>query len=122
MLRSAIARAFAVLAVAGLVLAPMARPVMAMPSQMQSVMSEHGAADAHMGMAAPADMPCCPDKAPDCGKDCPLMGLCMANVLQFAPIGPSLFISPTLASLVFPDDDAVLSGLAQPPPARPPKA
>jgi hypothetical protein len=85
-------------------------------------MSEHSAADAHMGMAMPADMPCCPDKAPDCGKDCPLMGLCMMSALQFAPLGPSLFLFPTLASIIFPGDDAALSGLAQPPPARPPKA
>jgi hypothetical protein len=63
-----------------------------------------------------------PRQSPDGGKDCPLMGMCIASALQFAPLGPSLFLFPTLASIIFPGDDAALSGLAQPPPARPPKA
>jgi hypothetical protein len=62
-LSTTIRRVFALLAIFGLVLAPLAQPAMAMPSQTQITMSEHSAADAHMGMAMPADMPCCPDKA-----------------------------------------------------------
>jgi hypothetical protein len=122
-LPSAIRRAFAVLAVAGLILAPQARLAMAMPSETQGTMSEHGATDARTAMGMPVDMPCCPDKAPasDCGKDCPLMALCTASVLQSAPLGVPLFI-PLLAGIVIPGDDADLGSLAQAPPPRPPKA
>jgi len=106
-LSTTINRVFALLAIVGLVLAPLAPRAMAIPSQIQDAMSEHSAADAHMGMAMPVDM---------------LMGLCMASVLQPPPLAPALFIPMTVASIVFPGDDASLSGLAQPPPARPPKA
>jgi len=120
---STISRVFVVLAIAGLVLAPLARPAMAMPSQMQGTMSEHSAIDTQMGMAMPADMPCCSDEAPasDCAKDCPLMALCMVGVMQSGPLAAALFISLGLAGVVIPVNDADLSGLAQAPPPRPPK-
>jgi hypothetical protein len=123
-LLSSMHRVFAVLAIAGLILAPLARPAMAMPSQMQGSMSEHGATDTQMDMAMPADMPCCPDKTPasDCGKDCPLMALCMASVLQSAPLGAALFITLKLAGIVILGNDADRGSLAQAPPPRPPKA
>lgn len=87
-------------------------------------MNEHGRMDAHMATAMPADMPCCPEKVPasDCGKDCPLMALCMVSVLQSAPLGAALFIPFTLAGIVIPSNDADLGGLAQAPPPKPPKA
>jgi hypothetical protein len=122
-LLSAIHRALAVLAIAGLILAPLGRPAVAMPSEMQGMLSEHGTTDAQTGMAMPADMRCCPDKVPasDCGKDCPLMVLCMASMLQSAPLGIPLYI-PLLAGIVIPGNDTNLGGLAQAPPPRPPKA
>ena len=122
-LTSAIQRAFAVLAIAGLILAPLARPAMAMSSETQGIMSALGATDAQTAMIMPGDMPCCPHKAPasDCGKDCPLMALCMASLLQSAPIDVPLFI-PLLATIVIPGNDADLSSLAQAPRPRPPKA
>ncbi len=85
---------------------------MAMPAETQDTMSEHGAIDAQMTTAMATDMPCCPDKAPDCGKDCPLMALCMVSVLQSAPLGPVPIIPLTRASVVIPGEDADLSGLA----------
>jgi hypothetical protein len=122
-LLSAIHRAFAVLAVAGLILAPLARPAMAMSWETQGIMGAHGATDAETGMGMPADMPCCPHKAPasDCGKDCPFMALCAASLLKSAPLGAPLYI-PLLAGMVIPGDDADLGSLAQAPPPRPPKA
>jgi hypothetical protein len=121
-LSATIGRAFALLAIVGLILAPLAQPAMAMPFEMQGGISQHAAADAEMGMAMADNMPCCPDKTPDCGKDCPLMALCMVGVLQAAPHGPALFVPLTLASVILPSDDAGRSGLAQAPPPRPPKA
>jgi hypothetical protein len=122
-LPSTIQRAFAVLAIAGLILAPLARAAVAMPSETQGTISAHDATDAQTAMAMPADMPCCQDKAPasDCGKDCPLMALCIASMLQSAPLGVPLFI-PLLADIVLPGDDADLRSVTQAPPPRPPKA
>jgi hypothetical protein len=96
---------------------------MAMSSETQGIMSAHGATDAQTAMGMAADMPCCPHKAPasDCGKDCPLMALCMTSMLQFAPLGVPLFI-PLLADIIIPGDDADLGSLAPTPPPRPPKA
>ena len=112
----------AVLAIAGLVLAPLARPTMAMPSEMAAAAHEHGAMDAQADMAMPADMPCCPDKVPDCSKDCPLMALCMVGAMQAAPHGPALFIPLTIASALVPPNESDRAGLSQAPPPRPPKA
>jgi hypothetical protein len=96
---------------------------MAMSSETQGIMSALGATDAQTAMIMPGDMPCCPHKAPasDCGKDCPLMALCMASLLQSAPLDVPLFI-PLLATIVIPGNDADLSSLAQAPRPRPPKA
>jgi hypothetical protein len=118
-LLSAIYRAFAVLAIAGLILAPLARPAAALSSETQGTMSAEGATDAQTAMG----MPCCPHKAPasDCGKDCPLMALCMASLLQSAPVDVPLFV-PLLAAIVIPGNDADPGSLAQAPPPRPPKA
>ena len=86
-LLSAIRRTFVVLAIAGLILAPLARFTVA-SSEAQGIMSAHGATDVQAAMDMTADMPCCPHKAPasDCGKDCPLMALCTASLLQSAPL------------------------------------
>ena len=85
-LRSALACVLAASAILGLVLAPIARPVVAMPMDMHAVMGEPTAPDA-VATTMPDDMPCCPDKAtvPDCSKDCPLMALCGATLVQFVP-------------------------------------
>lgn len=90
---------------------------------MKGMLSEHDTTDAQTGTAMPADMPCCPDKAPasDCGKDCPLMALCMASATLTTRVGVPVFVA-RLAGVVRPGDDADLGGLAQAPPPRPPKA
>jgi hypothetical protein len=118
-------RALAILAVAGLILAPLAGPSMAMPSQMDSAMSEHAAPEAITSMAMPhGDMPCCPqDKTPasDSGKDCPLMALCTASLLRPAALdAPERVLA--LLGIVVPGNDADLGSLAQAPPPRPPRA
>jgi hypothetical protein len=95
---------------------------MAMPSEMHATAHQEGGMNAQAGMAMPTDMPCCPDKAPDCAKDCPLMALCMVGTPQAAPHAPALFVPLTIASILIPSNEINLSGLTQDPPPRPPKA
>lgn len=120
-LRTLIGRTFALVAITGLILSPLARPVMAMPMDMQAASSEDRAAMADQGSMAMPDMPCCPDKVPDCKKDCPLMALCMVHALQAALQSPMLPVPYTLLDIIAPGDEANLSGLAQPPPLGPPR-
>jgi hypothetical protein len=108
---------FAALAIAGLLLTPVAVPAMSTDADMHKGMGEHAA------MTMSADMPCCPDQAPmpDCGKDCPFMAACAAQSLYDMPRESVLVLPLALASLVVPGDDASLGGLTQRPPPRPPK-
>ena len=70
----------------------------------------------------PDGMPCCPDtqQKPDCGKECPFMAICAGMVVP--PIGTTFSVPVIPLGIVAPGSDAKLSGLAQGPPARPPKA
>ena len=84
-IRSAFGRILAVLAIVGLALAPVVQPVMALQvsKDMHAAMSG-SAVDAVIADVAD-DMPCCPSKPalPDCGKDCPLMALCVTAPIHF---------------------------------------
>jgi hypothetical protein len=73
-------------------------------------------------MDATDDMPCCPSKPalPDCGKDCPLMALCVSAPLYFVS-QTSLVVLLSFVSIVFPGDQSELVSIAQAPPGRPPK-
>jgi hypothetical protein len=109
-------------AVLGLIIAPLARPAAAMAGDMASVSVDVSAA-ADSGMAMPEDMPCCPDKAPvsDCSKTCPLMALCMSGAVPM----PASFEGPPpglrQGQLVPLRQEPHLSGLGSGPPTRPPK-
>ena len=110
----------ATLALLGLVLSPLAWPVMAMDSggMAQGVdMAGNAATDM-------TDMPCCPDGAPkpDCAKVCPLLAMCMAKTFQSTPYASGPVRALTIAHTVLPRDDAKLHGIAQAPPPRPPDA
>jgi len=137
----AIRRLLAILMIAGLALAPVSRPVMAMPStpeQPQAMMDGMSAAPADMpasadmadtatemaaDMAGMADMPCCPAKAPapvDCDK-CLYMAACAS--ICFAGINAST-LSPVLraSSHVLPvSNEFSPDGLRHPPPEHPPR-
>jgi hypothetical protein len=135
--RPAIGHLLALLAVVGLMLAPLAHATMAMGTADDvmpgHVMADHAAPDhgmlmADMGAVAGmemtglmADMPCCPHKAPvpDCGGDCPFMALCSA--MPFGVPLVSLAVPPAEAGVVRPGDQSGLTGLTRPPPRRPPK-
>jgi len=112
---SALRFVFAALAIAGLLLTPVAVPAMPAAASMAESMGDHA--------AMPADMPCCPDQAPmlNCGKDCPFMASCAAQFVYDLPHAAGLVTPSALASLVVPGNDAGLRGLTQRPPPRPPK-
>jgi hypothetical protein len=116
---SAIRSLLAILAIVGLVLGPIAKPVMAMPTPMHMGVDQAMVNEAAM----PEDMPCCPTKAPipDCGKDCLFMAMCATQFLANAVQGVWLVIPLGLASVFFPGNDTDVAGLSQGPPPRPPK-
>jgi len=120
-IRSAFGRILAVLAIVGLALAPVVRPVMAVPvsKDMQATMS--GSAGDTVIADAAGDMPCCPSKPalPDCSKDCPLMALCVVPIHFVSQTG--LTVPLTFVTVVFPGAHPDLVSIAQAPPRKPPK-
>ena len=105
-------RALAVLALVGLVTTPLATPTAAAPMQ------------AGMSADMPDGMPCCPEDKPvmpDCAKACPLMMVCVGKVFRTASAEGSALPALAVVAVIIPADDAMPEGLAQPPPARPPR-
>lgn len=110
----------AALAWLGLVFAPLTAPVAT-----SAVSMEMTAAEAESDLTAmPEGMPCCPDRPakPDCPKDCPLTAVCATTVVLTLVSSATLYVPIALLAVIVPHDDAKLSGLAQGPPVRPPKA
>ncbi len=116
--RLTIRHLLAALAMLGLVLGPMAAPVMAMPMDMAA------SAATDMTMDMPAGMPCCPDipAKSDCAKVCPFMAVCAGLIFPGLAGGASLDAPTALLATIAPRDDAKSNGLGQAPPPRPPKA
>ena len=107
-----IRRLLAILMIAGLVLAPLSRPVMAGTTS-----------DAAMANEMINDMPCCPAKAPapiDCDK-CVFMAACMTKC--FAGLSVAVFRPPFAASgqIVPLQNDFWPDALGHPPPEHPPR-
>jgi hypothetical protein len=120
----AIRRLLAILVVAGLVLAPLSRPVMAgtvSDASMQAMADDMSMSAAGEEMAAA--MPCCPTKAPapvDCDK-CIYMAACMSQSLASptaTTFRPPLAAAGKIAPL---QNDAWPEGLRHPPPEDPPR-
>lgn len=102
-----------VLAVLGLILAPVGRPAVALPTKADAAMHDH---------VAMADMPCCPDEGPaSCAKDCPLMALCAGGTMLYPPTETALSAPHTLGRLNLAANDPDLAGQVYGPPPRPPK-
>jgi hypothetical protein len=105
---------FASLITLGLAIAPFAAPTAA----------GHAAPDSGMMQMSDmsADMPCCPDeqKQRNC-KDCPLLGICMAKVLQNEPSAAGLPIDLARSQTLRPLDEPTIAGLTRPPPDHPPR-
>jgi hypothetical protein len=119
-----IRRLLAIVMIAGLVLAPLSRPVMAgagsdaSMSAMADDMSMSAIADEMTG-----DMPCCPSKAPasvDCDKcvfTTPCMSKCFTG-MSATVFHPFLTASDGVASL---QNESWPEGLGHPPPEHPPR-
>jgi hypothetical protein len=106
-------RALTALALVGLLVAPMSAPMAAVP------------APSGTSMDMPDDMPCCPDGKPvmpDCMKTCPLMMVCMSKCFQAMSAEGGRVPTFALAAVILPASEAMPVGLAQPPPARPPRS
>jgi hypothetical protein len=114
-------RLLAISVIAGLVLAPLSRPVMAGIIAPDAAMADEMSMSATPdGMAG--DIPCCPSKAPapmDCDK-CVFMAACMSQFL----IGPAAAFRPPFAASgkIAPlQNDFWPDGRGHPPPEHPPR-
>jgi hypothetical protein len=112
----------ALLVTASLTLAPLATPAAA-----EHLLSAAGVQMAPMAddpdMAdMMADMPCCPDKqkSPAC-QDCPLVAICMMQVLHAGPSIGQVELNRRLDQQLHPLNDIIADGLARPPPDYPPR-
>lgn len=119
-----IRRLVAIFMIAGLVLAPLSRPVMAeSPPAGAMVATSHDMAASMMTDEMANDMPCCPEKAPTpigCEK-CLLMAVCMTPGFTVAPISTLLQFPSVSSRMTRPKDDSWLQSLAHPPPDHPPR-
>jgi hypothetical protein len=119
--RRCIRRLLAIFMIAGLVLAPLSRPVMS------GTISNAWMAD-DMSMSASADemaddMPCCPSKAPapiGCDK-CVFMAACTTNCFVGATMAQFQPLFAISAGLARPQNDFRPDGLGHPPPEHPPR-
>lgn len=118
-----IRRLVAIFMIAGLVLAPLSRPVMAAsPAGGMAATSHDMAASAAMDEMA-NDMPCCPSKAPSssgCEK-CLLMAVCMGTGFTVVQVSTLLQFPAVSGRIARPKDDSWLQSLAHPPPDHPPR-
>jgi hypothetical protein len=120
-IRLTIFRFLSVLAVCGWIAAPLtpsAFATLATPGHAAAAASSDGVATDGMG----EDMPCCPKKAPPGCQDCPMMSLCQPGTIVSLSSETSLIVFSGEAGLLPLLNEADLSGQAQGPPRRPPKA
>ncbi|NVN87338.1 MAG: hypothetical protein HXX15_14760 [Rhodopseudomonas sp.] len=121
----AIRRLLAILMIAGLVLAPLSRPVMAgMPADAPMQAMAGHVMDEMSAMADDvAEMPCCPSKAPapvDCDK-CVTMAGCMSIFLTGMPTAIVLPLPVASDRVALLTNDFRRDGLGHPPPEHPPR-
>jgi hypothetical protein len=120
--RPAIGHFLALLAMVGLMVAPLVHSAMAMPAADHVMQMAGATVTAGMEMAGVAEeMPCCPRKMPlpDWGSDCPFMALCSAMLIN--PPVASLTVPLTAAGVMGPGDQSDLVSVTLAPPRRPPK-
>jgi hypothetical protein len=108
-------RLLSILAIVGIVIAPLAAPADASMAKAVSMASKAG------------DMPCCPVKPAkmDCdGKAmCPVMSICMFKCFQAGPLAPHVLAAhPTVIALLDPRDDDQWASHSPLPPSRPPRS
>lgn len=122
MLWLAIRRLLAILAVAGVVLAPVTAPGAAGEKSMGMTMPGSASVESDMTLA---DMPCCPPEkpaVPDCEKACPLASLCLAKLVQAIVPVDVASVRFNIAAALLPRNDAAPDTVSPLPPPRPPQA
>lgn len=109
------------LAAAGLLLAPLAAPVMAQPLSHAASMSDEMSMSDDMSMAD--DMPCCPDQTKSNRCDsCPFVALCMLSIPLPDPSGAAKLIERhPLRTAFTAHNDLLIDGLGAKPPDHPPR-
>ncbi|MGE3829663.1 MAG: hypothetical protein AB7F76_01595 [Parvibaculaceae bacterium] len=113
-IRDCLARALTVLALLGVLIAPLGESIAApmMKAQMHQA-----------GMSA--DMPCCPDEPADdsgCGGTCPFVALCVgSHISATTPVFLNGVLQLRLERSPVPVDAVPLSSRAGDPPTRPPR-
>jgi hypothetical protein len=114
-------RLFSILAIVGMIAAPVAVPIGA------SAMAT-GVVTISTQMAMSAQMPCCadqqPKQMPDCGKiACPGAAACMVKCFMSGTVASAPLSAPShVVRLIGLAAEAQLTGLAPPPLIRPPRA
>jgi len=112
-------RLLPIIAIVGMVTAPLAAPACAGAMAAETV-------TASSDTVASRDMPCCPHEMPampDCHKTCLLMALCSAKYFSNGSMAISILPLPVVvAKLLGPRDEAQLASLALSPPIRPPRS
>lgn len=120
MIWTLVLRMLAIVAVVGLLLAPMT-----MSSGAGAMLSGSSASMADMTAMAGA-MPCCPEgksSVPDRQKSCPLAIVCIAKCFPNAPGTAAIVLgSLPVAAAILPGNELARDLLAEPPPSRPPRA
>ena len=109
---SLVGRMLLLLALAGLLLAPLGEAIAAPAMSAQAMAAMAG------------DMGCCPKHAPspDCGKDCPFVAFCFASIGNVLSSEPASFDLRVLDGLRMPHGhDFELASLTGKPPSRPPR-
>jgi hypothetical protein len=114
-------RLFLAVAVAGLLIAPIAA------SQAEAVASamSQGSMNEGPSMSMPDGMPCCPEQsplAPDHQKSCPLVVACMMGAATIAPAAAASVLILTKGQVIALRNDLERKVLASAPPLRPPRA
>jgi hypothetical protein len=117
---SLIPRLLSILAVVGLLIAPVASSAAA-----AMIHVPMGAMGDMQFVSMPEGMPCCPDQAPaapDQQKSCPLAISCIASSVTLAPTAIASVLLLTKGQAIAPHNDMERDVLAQSPPLRPPRA
>jgi hypothetical protein len=111
--RRLISHLLSVFVIAGLVAAPLVRPVTATQVSVATMSDMASMAD---------DMPCCPDtqKNKDC-KDCPLLAICSIKILAANPVADAIVVRSDRYLQLVVHNDLMSDGVDRPPPDHPPR-
>ena len=114
-------RLFSVLAVAGLLIAP----IVASQAEAAAFAMSQGLMSEQHSMSMPDGMPCCPQQgpaAPDSQKSCPFAVACMMGAVTIAPAPSTSVLMLTEGHAHTLRSDPERTVLASAPPLRPPRA